>query len=502
MRFLSSLLALSLALVLVTPSRCVSQTPELADPFDKKPRINGPRVVGGTPGRPFLFRIPASGAKPLGFTVRNIPEGLTLDTKTGILSGVLKNPGETRAVVYVRNKYGAVHRQLTIVSGPDKLARTPPMGWNSWNVWGTNVDDAKIRAAADMLEQTGLADAGYAYINVDDAWEGRRDKDGTLEPNDRFPDMKSLGDFIHGKGLKFGMYTSPGPFTCGKYLGSWRNEARDAKMFASWGVDYLKYDWCSYDGIARKKTLDELQAPYKTMRTALDATDRDIVYSLCQYGWGNVWEWGDSVGGDLWRTTEDITDTWESMSGIGFRQNDCAPFARPGNWNDPDMLVVGVVGWGDKTHPTKLTPDEQLTHVTLWSLLAAPLIIGCDLTKLDDFTLRMLANPEMIAIDQDELGKAATRRWKDGDLEVWARPLADGTVAVGLFNRGTQPATVTANFAACGMAGKQPVRDVWKRKDLGSFSNEFRATVAPHGCAFVVVGASNTKAQRHEDTKR
>ena len=375
---------------------------------------------------------------------------------------------------------GSSSATLTIVGGEHQLALTPPMGWNSWNVWGGQVDADKIRAAADAMVKSGLAAHGFQYVNIDDTWEGKRDADGVLHPNAKFQDMKALADYVHAKGLKLGVYSSPGPKTCAGYEGSDGHEEQDAKTYGEWGVDYLKYDWCS----CKSK---DLRAPYALMRGALDKSGRDIVYSLCQYGMGDVWTWGKDVGGNCWRTTGDINDSWNSMSGIGFGQDGHEKFAGPGHWNDPDMLVVGKVGWG-RPHPTKLTPNEQVTHITLWSLLSAPLLIGCDMTQLDPFTTALLGNDEVLAVDQDALGKPAGRKAKDGMLEVWARPLSDGTVAVGLFNRGGAPAEVTARWADVGVQGEQPVRDLWRQKDLGAFTDSFKATVPRHGAVLVKVG--------------
>ncbi|OYT69588.1 MAG: alpha-galactosidase [Chloracidobacterium sp. CP2_5A] len=473
------------------PAAAEPSYPDLAANDEPTPRINGPRVVGTTPRREFIYRIPATGAPPLTYAVTNLPAGLTLDAATGVIRGKVEKEGATPVVITVRNRYGAARATLRIIAGKNKLALTPPMGWNSWNVWGTTVSDEKIRAAAEALERTGLAACGYRYVCVDDGWQGRRGPDGVMQPNERFPDMKALGDFLHARGLLFGIYTSPGPFTCGRYVGSWRREEDDARLYASWGADYLKHDWCSYEGIARQKTPAALQQPYAVMRAALDKTDRDIVYAICQYGLGEVWTWArdPAIRGNLWRTTGDIEDTWASVSEIGFRHSPLALFAGPGGWNDPDMLVVGAVGWGAQTRPTRLTPDEQITHMTLWALLAAPLMLGCDLTQLNEFTRRLLTNPEVIAIDQDELGEAATRRDAAADgTEVWARPLADGRLAVGLFNRSEDRQTVTAKWSDLGLTGRHAVRDVWQRRDVGAFDRLFAALVPPHGARLVVIG--------------
>jgi alpha-galactosidase len=459
----------------------------LAKPDFNRTEIHGPRIVGGTPGRDFLFRIPTSGRRPIRFTAQGLPKGLRLDPE-GIVRGRIEKVGEYRVRFTATGPGGRDERTIRIVGGVNKLALTPPMGWNSWNVWGTAVDADKVRAAADGFVKTGLADFGYAFVNIDDAWEAGRNAQGEIQTNSKFPDMVNLADSVHRLGLKIGIYSSPGPKTCGNYEGSYGHEAQDAKTWANWGIDYLKHDWCSYGGFAKDDSRAELMRPYLIMRKALDDSGRDIVYSLCQYGMGDVHTWGNQVGGDLWRTTGDITDTWSSMSGIGFQHNNRSPYARPSGWNDPDMLVVGYLGWGPSIRPTRLTPNEQVTHMTLWSLLAAPLLIGCDLTKLDDLTKSLLMNHDVIEIDQDPLGKAATIKAKDGDREVWARPLWDGTIAVGLFNRGPERAPVRIDWKALGLRGAQPVRDCWSRRDLGMVSNAYETMVPGHGAVLIRIG--------------
>lgn len=454
--------------------------------------IHGPKIVGSTPGRPFLFRIPATGEKPYKFEAPGLPEGLKLDAERGIITGSLKKDGETKIKIKLIAKNGTAERELTIVGGAHKLALTPPMGWNSWNVWGTSVDAGKVRDAADAMENSGLASFGYRFVNIDDAWEGKRDETGVLRTNEKFPDMKQLTSYVHDKGLNIGLYSSPGPLTCGKYAASYQFEKIDAATWADWGFDYLKHDWCSYGSVAKDGSREELMKPYQIMRDALDATGRDIVFSLCQYGMGEVWKWGadESIGGNLWRTTGDIVDTWASMTGIGFSQNGLDPYAGPGHWNDPDMLVVGKVGWGPQIHPTRLTPNEQITHITLWSMLAAPLLIGCDMTALDEFTFNLLTNTEVIDVDQDALGRQARRVAEPGLLlEVWARPLSDGSTAVALFNRFMESSDVTVKWSDIGLSGAQPVRDLWKRVDLGKHDGSFTAKVPAHGAVLIKVGA-------------
>jgi alpha-galactosidase len=443
--------------------------------------IHPPRITGGTPRRPFLFRIPATGNPPLRFEAEGLPAGLTLDTGTGIITGSLQSEGRTPVRVTVSSKDSSDTATLVIVGGPGAVALTPPMGWNSWNVWGTAVDDAKVRAAADAMVASGLAAHGYQYLNIDDAWEGERDLEGRIRSNGKFPDMRGLADYVHSKGLKLGIYSSPGPKTCAGFEGSWKHEQLDAQQYAAWGIDLLKYDWCSYSQIAPHPSAEELRQPYIVMRRALDGCGRDIVFSLCQYGMGDVWTWGAAVGGNYWRTTGDITDTWRSMSGIGFAQDGHAPFAGPGHWNDPDMLVVGTLGWGPNLRPTHLTGAEQVTHITLWNMLAAPLLIGCDLSRIDEFTLALLTNPEVIEVGQDVLGSQGRRVWTDGGVEVWKRELGDGSVAVAVFNRTRRAASAEVAMRDLGLSeGTHTVRDLWARQDLEPAAT-LRASPAPHG---------------------
>ncbi len=463
-----------------------------------RPRINGPALYGARPGHPFLYRIPATGEAPLHFAAEGLPGGLTLDPATGIISGRVMERGTSPVLLRVSNRRGQAERTLRIVIG-DQIALTPPLGWNSWNCFACDVDDAKVRAAADALVASGLASHGWSYINIDDCWAIKpddpdprlsgpvRSPDGRIRTNAKFPDMKALCDYVHAKGLKIGIYTSPGSLTCASYAGAWQFEEQDAAQFAEWGFDYIKYDWCSYGEIAPNPDLEALQKPYRVMRAALDRVDRDIVFSLCQYGMGEVWKWGAEVGGNCWRTTGDITDTWASMSTIGFGQAGHECCAGPGHWNDPDMLVVGWVGWGPELHPSRLTPDEQYTHMSLWSLLASPLLIGCDLTRLDAFTMNLLANDEVLAVNQDERGVQAKRIRQEEGCEVWARPLADGAIAVGLFNRSLDTRKITVSWAELGLQGERKVRDLWRQKEMGRGKTGWGREVPAHGSVLVKI---------------
>ncbi|QMV19284.1 glycoside hydrolase family 27 protein [Granulicella sp. 5B5] len=368
------------------------------------------------------------------------------------------------------------------------LAMTPPMGWNSWNHFAGKVTEQDVKNAADALVSSGMRDAGYVYVNVDDTWQGTRDAQGVLHANDKFPDMKALGDYIHSKGLKFGIYSSPGPHTCARYEGSYGHEQQDADLYASWGVDYLKYDLCSYRELMSAGAADHpndpdyankmMKAAYVKMHEALEKTGRPIVFSLCQYGWDDVWTWGASVGGNLWRTTGDIKDNYDSMSKIGFGQAGLAKYAGPGHWNDPDMLEVG------NGH---MSADEYRTHMSLWALLAAPLLAGNDLSKMPDETKSILMNKGVIAVDQDRLGRQGDRVSQNGLLEVWSKPLSGGAVAVGLFNRGTSPAEMSVKLSDVGMSSAGKITDLWSGKMVKAKDGEVKASVPVHGVVLLRV---------------
>lgn len=361
------------------------------------------------------------------------------------------------------------------LSQAQTLAATPPMGWNSWNHFACKVTAADIRAAADAIASNGMKQAGYTYVNIDDCWQGKRDAAGNIHSNDRFGDMKALADYVHSKGLKIGIYSSPGPKTCAGFEGSYGHEEQDARQYAAWGFDYLKYDWCSASHVYKPSQMVEV---YKKMHDALQSTGRPIVFSLCQYGLGRVWRWGPSVGGNLWRTTEDISDRYDRMSVIGFDQNGLQRFAGPGHWNDPDMLEIGNGG---------MSHDEYITHMSLWSILAAPLLAGNDLSKITPADLAILTNKEVIAVDQDAKGIQGHRIAQEGPLEVWAKPLSGGSFAVGLFNRGESANPVTLELKDLGLQGSAKIRDLWAHRDLGSFSGSFTTTVPRHGAVMIMV---------------
>jgi alpha-galactosidase len=343
------------------------------------------------------------------------------------------------------------------------VAALPPMGWNSWNYFAEKVDDKGVRAAADQIVSSGMKDAGYIYVNIDDTWQGERDANGVLHPNAKFPDMKALADYVHSKGLKIGIYSSPGPKTCAGYAGSLDHEEKDARMYAAWGIDYLKYDLCSYiEAVMQKQAPNDeaaqlrlMHQAYDKMDRALAATGRPIVYSFCQYGWDAVWEWAPATGANLWRTTGDITPEWSSIYTIASQQSGLAAYAGPGHWNDPDMLEVGN---------GKLSLAENQAHFSLWAILAAPLLAGNDLPNMKPEIKAILTNRDVIAIDQDPLGKQGSLAYSEGEVDVWTRPLSGGALAVLVFNAGpnrTVNHPFHLNLTRLGLHGVQSGKDLW-----------------------------------------
>jgi alpha-galactosidase len=477
----------------------------LTPPAPRAPRINGPKIFGVRPGSPFLYTIPATGDRPMKFSARHLPRGLKLDSKTGHITGSLSKTNEYEVILRAKNALGVAERSFRIVVGED-LALTPPMGWNSWNCWAGAVDQEKVLRSARAMAASGLVEHGWTYINIDDTWQGERGgKFNALQPNEKFPDIKGLCDQIHGLGLKAGIYSTPWVTSYDRHAGgsaenpsgAWTNlptkaprnkkvlpyavgkysfAINDAKQWADWGFDYLKYDW---NPVERPQVVE--------MADALRGTKRDIILSLSNNSRDRLL---DRIGGiapfaQSWRTTGDINDSWPRVVEIGFGQEPWTPFSGPGHWNDPDMLVVGWVGWGPKLHETKLTPDEQYSHISLWCLLSAPLLIGCDLEKLDPFTLSLLSNDEVLAIDQDMLGKQVTCVSTNGDFRIYAKDLDGGSKAAGLFNLGEREASITVKWADLHLSGKQMVRDLWRQKDVGNFSDEYTVTVPRHGVVLI-----------------
>jgi len=467
----------------------------LTPPAPATPRFNGAPVWGVRPGSPVIYRFPVSGDRPMKFTCNNLPEGLQLTESDGVLSGKIEKPAILTFTVTAENAKGKASQDFTLKVGDNMIGQTPPMGWNSWNCWGLTVTQEKVMASTQALIDKGLADYGYSYINIDDGWEApERNSDGTLDANEKFPSMKGLVDWLHERGLKFGIYSAPGATTCGGYLGSLGYEKQDAEVWNKWGVDYLKYDWCSYENVRAQENdygYASCIRPYLLMQKFLRQQPRDIFYSLGPLGGTQVYLWGLYCDGNSWRTAQDINDTWKSIYDVGFRQQlGKAQYSSIGHWNDPDMLVVGKVGYGlgENTkglRETRLTPDEQYTHITLWTIVSSNMLIGCDIAQMDDFTLSLLCNNEVNAIDQDILGKQADRALKDGDIEVWSRPLADGAIAIGIFNVGEKDQQVDINALISAKEQAKTIRDLWRQKNLSP--SELKCTIPLHGCRFLKV---------------
>lgn len=361
-----------------------------------------------------------------------------------------------------------------------KLAATPPMGWNTWYAFGCQVTQADIEKAVDAMASNGMKAAGYEYVSLDDCWQGARDQDGRMHSNDRFPDMKALGAYIHSRGFKFGIYSSPGPKTCGRFPGSYGYEKQDAETYAGWGVDFLKYDWCSAGRVYKP---DQIESAYEKMHQAILDAGRPMLYSLCEYGMDAPWIWGPKVGANLWRTTQDVSNRidyqeYARMMFVGFGQNGLERFAGPGHWNDPDFLQIGNSG---------LNLDEDKTQMSLWSLLAAPLFSSADLTKLTDAQLAVLTNREVIEVDQDPKGIQGRRISQTGPVQVWAKPLSHGRMAVGLINSGESPLPASVSLRQLGYSHPVHVRDLWEHKVLGIFKATYTTTVPKHGVALIEI---------------
>ncbi|MEO8405855.1 MAG: putative Ig domain-containing protein [Chitinophagaceae bacterium] len=470
------------------------------------PRINGPRVFGVRPDHPVLFTIPATGDRPITFSADNLPKGLKLDAKTGRLSGSLSKEGKYNITVHANNKAGRTSIQFRIIVG-ETIALTPPMGWNSWNVYATKVTQDLVAANAQAMVSSGLIDHGWSYMNIDDVWQGKRGGEfhAILPDSATFPDMQSLCNEVHQLGLKIGIYSTPWIESYGHHVGGSAMNAQgdfertkenvsrnkklfpymigtykfwdnDVKQWTKWGFDYLKYDWNPIE-------LPETKAMYDALRTS----DRDIILSLSNSTpFASIAEL--SKVSNAWRTGGDIRDSWKSLKSRLLTQDKWAPYASPGHWNDPDMMIVGYVGWGKGPRPTMLTPDEQYSHVSAWCLQSVPLLLGCDLTKLDAFTVNLLTNDEVLAVNQDALGKQATLVSQQDSIGILAKDMEGGRKAAGLFNT-TDSITrrMILKWSDLGIKGRYIVRDLWRQKDLGIFENEFAVDVKPHGVVLISI---------------
>ncbi len=494
----------------------------LTPPAPATPRINGAKVFGARPGSKFLYRVPCTGERPMKFSASGLPKGLSIDPEKGLITGVVKKPGEYPVEITASNSKGTTTRLLTIKIG-DEVALTPPLGWSSWNCWGLLIDEGLVRETAASMVDNDLINYGWSYVNIDDGWQGLRGgKHNAIQPNpEKFTDMKKLADELHSEGMRLGIYSAPWVGSYAGFIGSycdnpegryewtvrdslpslqeawparyynWRNGkhsfvANDVKQWEDWGIDYLKYDWTPNQLYYVKEMID-----------ALRSTDRDILFGMSNAAhWGDAPQWARYP--NCYRTTGDIRDTWGNMSRIGFQQQDkWAPFNVPGHWADADMMVIGVVGWDGELHHSRLTPDEQYTHVSLWTILASPMFLGCDMQQLDDFTLSLLRNNEIIEVHQDELGYQGFPFFKDNRSVVYAKPLVDGSMAVGLFNYGDTPLDMVISPSDFGIRGQQKIRDLWRQKDVWEkeAKEKFTANVAPHGVVMIKIYPGNNRGE-------
>ena len=495
-------LAFTAALPILAQDAPATPTAEIrTPPAAHTPQINGPGIFGVRPDHPFFYHIPASGDRPMQFSVDDLPAGLMVDPQTGTITGKLENPGTFKVTFHAKNSLGTSDKKFRIVVG-ETIDLTPAMGWNSWNHYAGRITQEIVLQNAKAMADSGLIDHGWSYVNIDDTWQG--DRGGQfhgLQGNEKFPDIKGMCDTIHGMGLKFGIYSTPWETSYAGFPGGssenpdgkWTKPAgktvknknilpcaiaqyhfttNDADQYAAWGVDYLKYDWNPIE-------LPETQE----MGDALRHSGRDIVFSLSN----NMKITNGATCGKIansWRTTGDIKANWVSMSQRGFGQDKWRQYSSPGHWNDPDMLEIATK---ERNQPG-LTPDEEYTHMTLWCLLDAPLLLANDLSNMDAFTRNLLENDEVLAVSQDALGDQAVSVAKGDDTNVYVKKLEDGSLAVGLFNtssNGTQ--TVTVKWVDSGIHGSHTIRDLWRQKDLGKFKEEFSMPVAPHSAELVKI---------------
>ena len=487
----------------------------------KTPRINGPKVYGARPGKEFLYRIPCQGQRPIRFEVKALPPGLKLDANKGILSG--KTP--VKRDVYVmtitaRNAHGKATRPFALVVG-EKMALTPPTGWNSWGGHMVTVSDDVMRRAADVFVEKGLADVGFQYLGIDDCWMRLspdmyanrservrnkhraydyeatgtigpiRNENGNVLPNDKFPDMKAMTDYIHSFGLKAGIYSGPGPSTCQSWAGSYGHERADADQYARWGFDLLKYDQCSGGRVLAQLRESvpgfRVEDFWKPMADYLRVQDRDILFNLCQYGRDYPWTWAPGLGIQSWRIGGDLNHNVKNYFQQALRiATDLRQYSQPGHWNDPDFMYIhrikDVARMGEPSEEIPLTTNQRYQYVTLWSIICAPFFFSCDILEIDEFTIGLLANADVVNINQDELGHVAEVVRNDENETVMVKNLADGSHILAVFNRDSESeAVVAVDWDAFGVSGRQTVYDVWRQKEVGTMSDGISVRLSPDG---------------------
>lgn len=513
-----------------TPYDATIGEKEILTPAPKAaPRINGPKIYGARPEKIFLYRIPCQGERPIRFEVTGLPDGLRLDQDKGIISGKTPaKPGDYPVIFEAKNAKGEDSRTFKIVVG-DKLALTPPTGWNSWGGHLSNVSDKIMRDATDMIVSSGLADVGYQYVNIDDCWMRMapeeyaaysnmvhgtskdrlaglpfdqviaepRDAKGYAHSNSRFPDMKGLADYVHSYGLKAGLYSSPGIRTCQHFNGSLGYEQQDAEQYARWGFDFLKYDLCSGMAIEHERMKANPNYQRKELFTPmigyLKAQDRDIFFNLCQYGQGEPWKWAPEIGCQSWRIGNDLNHELANYFKIALRMaTELREYSGPGHWNDPDYLYINRIG--DAKHQiakpaeVPLNTNQRYQYATLWAMVCAPMFLSSEVYSMDDFTVRLMGNADVMNINQDELGQVAEVVRNKGNEVVLAKKLVDGSRAVAVFNRNDKDsAVIDIDWETFGECCTRTVYDVWRQKEVGTFDGGLSVKLSPNGVGLFIV---------------
>lgn len=462
--------------------------------FEGAPRINPPYLTANYPNTEFIFAVPTSGERPVSWSAEGLPQGLVLNPETGIIRGNMTEAGDYNVKITAKNTKGSITSNLNIKIG-EQLALTPVMGWNSWNTFGEKLTEALVIETAEAMIANGMRDLGYNYINIDDFWQlADRDEQGHMQIDSvKFPHgIKYVTDYLHERGFRVGIYSDASRYTCGGVSGSYGFEEIDARDFAGCGIDLLKYDYCG-----APEQQDTAIIRYRKMGEALRATDRSIIYSICEWGQREPWTWAREVGGNYWRTNWDIRDAWDlgkdntgGIIAIIDINKKLADYAGPGGWNDPDMLTVGMFGNSHSINSGKrkygCTLDEYRTHMSLWCMMAAPLLSGNDVRNMADSTKEILLNAELIAINQDVLGKQAKSVATQGNCEIFVKPLSDGGVAIAVMNRAETPEETLVNFEEIGVPGKTSVRDIWAHRNLKN-TGELKLTIAPHNTEVFIV---------------